>query len=76
MLIQLFLLGNARTRKSNKKSWFKVKVPFNPGRGDASQEQTEVKNFKWLEPLYDGFRNYVKSDYSVMPEELLLERAS
>ena len=53
-----------------------MKVPFNPGRGDSSQEQTEIKNFKWLEPLHDGFRNYVKSDYSVMPEELLLERAS
>ena len=53
-----------------------MKVPFNPGRGDSSQKQTEIKNFKWLEPLHDGFRNYVKSDYSVMPEELLLERAS
>jgi len=51
-------------------------VPFKPGRGDASQEQTEIKSFKWLEPLHDGFRNYVKNDYSVMPEELLLERAS
>ena len=37
----------------------KVKVPFNPGRGDSTQEQTEIKNFKWLEPLHDGFRNYV-----------------
>ena len=54
----------------------KVKVPFNPGRGDATQEQTEFRNFKWLEPLHDGFRNFVKSDYSVMPEELFLERAS
>ena len=53
-----------------------MKVPFNPGRGDYTQEQTEIKNFKWLEPLHDGFRNYVQSDYSVMPEELLLERAS
>jgi catalase-peroxidase len=40
------------------------------------KKQTEIKNFKWLEPLHDGFRNFVKSDYSVMPEELLLERAS
>ena len=50
-----------------------MKVPFNPGRGDSSQKQTEIKNFKWLEPLHDGFRNYVKSDYSVMPEELVLD---
>ena len=54
----------------------KIKVPFSPGRGDSSQEQTEIKSFKWLEPYHDGFRNYVKADYSVMPEELLLERAS
>ena len=53
-----------------------MKVPFSPGRGELSQEQTELKSFKWLEPLHDGFRNYVKADYSVMPEELLLERAS
>ena len=62
--------------KAIKKAGSKVKVPFHPGRGDSTQEQTEIKNFKWLEPLHDGFRNYVKSDYSVMPEELLLERAS
>ena len=72
----IILAGNVGLEKAIKKGGSKVKVPFNPGRGDSTQEQTEIKNFKWLEPLHDGFRNYVKSDYSVMPEELLLERAS
>ena len=72
----IILAGNVGLERAIKKAGSKVKVPFNPGRGDSSQEKTEVKNFKWLEPLHDGFRNYVKSDYSVMPEELLLERAS
>ena len=72
----IILAGNVGLEKAIKKAGSKVKVPFKPGRGDASQEQTEIKSFKWLEPLHDGFRNYVKNDYSVMPEELLLERAS
>ena len=72
----IILAGNVGLEKAIKKGGSKVKVPFNPGRGDSTQEQTEIKNFKWLEPLHDGFRNYVKTDYSVMPEELLLERAS
>ena len=69
-------MQNVGLEKAIKKGGSKVKVPFNPGRGDATQEQTEIRNFKWLEPLHDGFRNFVKSDYSVMPEELILERAS
>ena len=72
----IVLAGNVGLEKAIKKGGSKVKVPFNPGRGDSTQEQTEIKNFKWLEPLHDGFRNFVKSDYSVMPEELILERAS
>ena len=72
----IILAGNVGLEKAIKKAGFKVKVSFNPGRGDSSQEQTEIKSFKWLEPLHDGFRNYVKDDYSVMPEELILERAS
>ena len=72
----IVLAGNVGLEKAIKKGGSKVKVPFNPGRGDSTQEQTEFRNFKWLEPLHDGFRNFVKSDYSVMPEELLLERAS
>ena len=72
----IILAGNVGLEKAIKKAGSKVKVPFNPGRGDSTQAQTENRNFKWLEPLHDGFRNFVKSDYSVMPEELLLERAS
>ena len=72
----IILAGNVGLEKAIKKAGSKVKVPFSSGRGDSSQEQTELKSFKWLEPLHDGFRNYVKSDYSAMPEELLLERAS
>ena len=72
----IILAGNVGLEKAIKKAGSKVKVPFSPGRGDSSQEQTEVKSFKWLEPYHDGFRNYVKADYSVMPEELILERAS
>ena len=72
----IVLAGNVGLEKAIKRGGSKVKVPFSPGRGDATQAETEIKSFKWLEPLHDGFRNYVKSDYSVMPEELLLERAS
>ena len=72
----IILAGNVALEKAIKKGGSKVKVPFNPGRGDSTQEETENRNFKWLEPLHDGFRNFVKSDYSVMPEELILERAS
>ena len=72
----IILAGNVGLEKAIKKGGSKVKVPFNPGRGDSTQAETEIKSFKWLEPLHDGFRNYVKSDYSVMPEELILERAS
>ena len=50
-------------------------VPFTPGRSDASQEQTDVQSFKVLEPVADGFRNYLKAKYSVSAEELLLDRA-
>jgi len=72
----IILAGNVGLEKAIKKAGSKVKVSFSPGRGDSSQKQTEIKSFKWLEPYHDGFRNYLKADYSVMPEELLLERAS
>jgi catalase-peroxidase len=50
-------------------------VPFTPGRGDASAEQTDVESFSVLEPLADGFRNFQKSDYAVSPEEMLVDKA-
>jgi catalase-peroxidase len=52
-----------------------VEVPFTPGRTDASQEQTDVESFAVLEPAADGFRNYLKAQYSVSAEELLVDKA-
>jgi catalase-peroxidase len=52
-----------------------VKVPFTPGRMDASQEQTDVGSFKVLEPLADGFRNYLKTKFSIPAEELMVDKA-
>jgi len=72
----IVLAGNVGLEKAIKKAGSKVKVPFTPGRGDASQEQTDTESFKVLEPIHDTFRNWVKQEYSVMPEELMLDRAS
>jgi len=70
----IVLAGNAAIEKAAKDGGVNVKVPFNPGRGDATQEETEIESFKWLEPKADGFRNYVRKP--IMPvEEHLVDRA-
>ncbi|MEG0872897.1 MAG: catalase/peroxidase HPI [Clostridia bacterium] len=75
-LADLIVLGGCvGIEKAARKSGYKVTVPFIPGRTDASQEDTDVKSFSVLEPKADGFRNYIKSDYSVRGEELLIDRA-
>jgi catalase-peroxidase len=67
--------GCAAVEKAAKDAGHDVEVPFTPGRTDASQEQTDVESFAVLEPVADGFRNYLKGRYSVSAEELLLDRA-
>lgn len=71
----IVLAGNLGVEKAAKAGGFDIKVPFQPGRGDASQEQTDIDSFKYLEPIADGFRNWLKKDYVVSAEELLLDRA-
>ena len=71
----IVLAGNIGIEKAAKNAGFDITVPFEPGRGDASQEATDVESFEHLEPLADGFRNWVKKEYVVSPEEMLLDRA-
>ena len=75
-LADLIVLGGcAAIEQAAKNAGYDLSVPFIPGRTDASQEQTDVQAFKVLEPVADGFRNYLKAKYSVSAEELLLDRA-
>jgi len=71
----IVLAGCAGVEKAAKKAGINVKVPFTPGRMDASQEQTDVDSFAVLEPIADGFRNYQKARYPVTAEELLVDKA-
>ena len=71
----IVLAGCAGVEKAAKDAGHDVTVPFLPGRTDASQEQTDVDSFQYMEPLADGFRNYQKAKYSVSPEEILVDRA-
>jgi catalase-peroxidase len=75
-LADLIVLGScAGVEQAAKNAGHKVAVPFTPGRMDASQEQTDVTSFAVLEPVADGFRNYLKTKYAVSAEELLVDRA-
>ena len=75
-LADLIVLGGcAGVEKAAKNAGHDVTVPFSPGRTDASQEQTDVEAFQVLEPVVDGFRNYMKNRYAVSAEELLVDRA-
>jgi catalase-peroxidase len=70
----IVLAGNVGIEQAAKAAGFDVRVPFSPGRGDATQDQTDAESFAPLEPLADGYRNWLKQDYAVSPEELLLDR--
>ena len=75
-IADLIVLGGAAAiEMAAKEGGFDVKVPFHAGRGDATQEMTDVESMEVLEPLSDAFRNYVKSKYIVQPEELMLDKA-
>ncbi len=75
-LADLIVLGGcAAIEKAAKKAGHDVKVPFTPGRTDATQQQTDVESFAVLEPIADGFRNYQKKAFAVSSEELLIDKA-
>lgn len=70
----IVLGGSVAVEKAAQKAGVNVKVPFSPGRGDATAEMTDAESFDVLEPVHDGYRNWLKKDYVVQPEELLLDR--
>jgi catalase-peroxidase len=70
----IVLAGNVGVEQAARAAGFDIVVPFAPGRGDATQAQTDVGSFEVLEPLHDGYRNWLKQDYAVSAEEMLLDR--
>jgi catalase-peroxidase len=70
----IVLGGTAAIEKAIQEAGFTIKVPFSPGRGDAKDEMTDTESFDVLEPIHDGFRNWLKKDYVVQAEELMLDR--
>lgn len=71
----IVLAGNLGIEQAAKKAGFEIMVPFTAGRGDATQDLTDIDSFEVLEPLHDGFRQWLKQDYGVNPETLLVDRA-
>lgn len=71
----IVLGGTAAVEQAAKDGGFDIEVPFSPGRGDATAEMTDAESFEPLEPIHDGFRNWLKKDYDVHAEELMLDRA-
>ncbi|HEA3084780.1 TPA: catalase/peroxidase HPI [Aeromonas dhakensis] len=71
----IVLGGSAAVEQAAKLAGVDIVVPFEPGRGDASADQTDAESFAFLEPVHDGFRNWQKGHYKVQPEEMLLDRA-
>jgi catalase-peroxidase len=70
----IVLAGNVGVEQAAKAAGFEISVPFAPGRGDATDEQTDADSFVPMEPIHDGYRNWLKQDYAVSPEELMLDR--
>ncbi len=75
-IADLIVLGGATAiEKAAAKAGYKIEVPFKPGRGDATQEQTDTNSFNLLEPKADGFRNYLNDNFNFSPEEMLIDKA-
>lgn len=75
MADMIVLAGNVAVEKAAADGGHNIDIPFNPGRADAGQEQTDVESFMALQPRADGFRNYIKENYPVSAEEMLLDKA-